>query len=97
MLHTQKTEKDPGSCDRDAKCHHRGKSFRRAGLANSGGLVDLLLLVNTELARTAVNEQQKATNDGQDLEEVVLGEVLVGVVLVELCLQSAYTYPYIYI
>lgn len=46
-------------------------------------LVDLLLLVDGELAGAAVDEQQKAANDGKDLEEVVLGEVLVGVVLVE--------------
>lgn len=47
-------------------------------------LVDLLLLVDAELARAAVDEQQKTANDGQDLEEVVLGEILVRVVLVEL-------------
>jgi hypothetical protein len=47
-------------------------------------LVDLLLLVDAELAGAAVDEQQEATNDGEDLEEVVLGEVLVGVVLVKL-------------
>ena len=51
-------------------------------------LVDLLLLVDAELAGAAVNEQQEATDNGEDLEEVVLGEVLVGVVLVELGTQS---------
>jgi hypothetical protein len=48
------------------------------------GLVDLLLLVDAELARAAVDEQEKAADDGEDLKEVVLGEVLVGVVLMEL-------------
>jgi hypothetical protein len=47
-------------------------------------LVDLLLLVNAELAWAAVDEEKESTDDGQDLEEVVLGKVLVGVVLVEL-------------
>ena len=47
-------------------------------------LVNLLLLVDTELARTAVDQEQKATDNGQDLEEIVLGEVLVGVVFVKL-------------
>jgi hypothetical protein len=47
-------------------------------------LVDLLLLVDAELARAAVDQQQKAADDGEDLEEVVLGKVLVGVVLMEL-------------
>ena len=47
-------------------------------------LVDLLLLVDTELPGTAIDEQQETTNNGEDLEEVVLGEVLVRVVLVEL-------------
>jgi hypothetical protein len=46
-------------------------------------LVDLLLLVNAELAWAAVDEEKESTDDGQDLEEVVLGKVLVGVVLVE--------------
>lgn len=47
-------------------------------------LVDLLLLVNAELARAAVDQQEKATNNGENLEEIVLGEILVGVLLVEL-------------
>lgn len=47
-------------------------------------LVDLLLLINAKLAGAAVDEEQETTNNRQDLEEVVLGKVLVGVVLVEL-------------
>lgn len=47
-------------------------------------LVDLLLLVDAELAGTAVDQQQQATDNGKDLKEVILGEVLVGVVLVKL-------------
>lgn len=47
-------------------------------------LVNLLLLVDGELAGAAVDEQQETADNREDLEEVVLGEVLVGVVLVEL-------------
>jgi hypothetical protein len=47
-------------------------------------LVDLLLLVDAVFSWTAVYEQQESANDGKDLEKVVLGKVLVGVVLVEL-------------
>lgn len=47
-------------------------------------LVNLLLLVKAELARAAVDQQEESTDDGQDLEEVVLGKILVGVVLVQL-------------
>ena len=47
-------------------------------------LVHLLLLVEADLAGTHVDEEEQTADDGQDLEEVVLGEVLVGVVLVEL-------------
>lgn len=48
-------------------------------------LVDLLLLVDAKLAWAAVDKQEQAADDGEDLEEVVLGEVLVGVVFVKLC------------
>ena len=48
------------------------------------GLVNLLLLVDTELTGAAVDQEQQTADNGQDLEEVVLGEVLVRVVLVEL-------------
>jgi hypothetical protein len=34
------------------------------------------------LSGAAVDEEQKTANDGEDLEEVVLGEILVRVVLV---------------
>lgn len=47
-------------------------------------LVDLLLLVDGELAGAGVDEEEQTTDDGEDLEEVVLGKVLLGVVLVEL-------------
>lgn len=47
-------------------------------------LVYLLLLVDGELARAAVDEQKQTTDNREDLEEIVLGEVLVGVVLVKL-------------
>jgi hypothetical protein len=60
------------------------RSRRSHRHATAERLVDLLLLVDAELARTAVDQQQETANDGEDLEEVVLGEVLVRVVLVEL-------------
>ncbi len=47
-------------------------------------LIDLLLLIDTVLSWSTVDEEQKATDNGQDLEEIVLGEVLVWVRLVEL-------------
>ena len=47
-------------------------------------LVDLLLLVDAELPGAAVDQEEEATDDGEDLEEIVLGEVLVRVVLVQL-------------
>jgi hypothetical protein len=51
-------------------------------------LVHLLLLVKADLTGTHVDEEEKAADDGEDLEEVVLGEVLVGVVLVELWIKK---------
>ena len=54
------------------------------GLVCGAALVDLLLLVDAELAGAAVDKQQEAADDGEDLEEVVLGKVLVRVVLVQL-------------
>ena len=51
-------------------------------------LVNLLLLVDTELSGTAVDEQEETADDRKNLEEIVLGEVLVGVVLVKLVTQS---------
>ena len=47
-------------------------------------LVHLLLLVEAVLTGSHVDEQEKTADNGENLEEVVLGEVLVGVVLVEL-------------
>jgi hypothetical protein len=47
-------------------------------------LVHLLLLVNAVFARPTVYEKEETTDDGENLEEVVLGEVLVGVMLVKL-------------
>lgn len=49
-----------------------------------GRLVDLLLLIDAVLAWSTVDQEEKSTDDGEDLEEIVLGEILVGVVLVEL-------------
>jgi hypothetical protein len=66
--------------------HHHNHDDRRRHhhQRRVNGLVDLLLLVDAELARAAVDEQEQAADDGEDLKEVVLGEVLVGVVLMEL-------------
>lgn len=50
----------------------------------SSDLVNLLLLIDAELARAAVDQEKQTADDGQNLEEVVLGKILVGVVLVEL-------------
>jgi len=47
-------------------------------------LVDLLLLVDAIFSGAAVYEQQETANNREDLEEIVLGEVLVGMVLMEL-------------
>jgi hypothetical protein len=58
-----------------------------AKLLLRGSLVDLLLFVNAELAGATVDQQQEATNDGQDLEEIVFGKVLVRVVLVKLAMR----------
>lgn len=48
-------------------------------------LVNLLLLVDAELAGAAVDQEQQTADNGQNLEEIVLGKVLVRVVLVKLC------------
>jgi hypothetical protein len=47
-------------------------------------LVHLLLLIDAELAWATVDKEQETADNREDLEEVVLGKVLVGVVLVEL-------------
>uniref|UniRef100_A0A1Y1LG74 Uncharacterized protein n=1 Tax=Photinus pyralis TaxID=7054 RepID=A0A1Y1LG74_PHOPY len=52
-------------------------------MCHLGRLVDLLLLINTELTRATVDQQEQTTDDREDLEEIVLGKVLVWVVLVE--------------
>lgn len=57
--------------------------FLAASLLRSA-LVNLLLLVDTELTRTHVDQEEKTTNDREDLEEIVLSEVLVRVVVVQL-------------
>lgn len=54
----------------------------------SDPLVNLLLLVDAKLAGASVGEKQKTTDDGENLEEIVLGEVLVGVMLVKLERQA---------
>ena len=53
-------------------------------IARARCLVNLLLLVDTELARTAVDQEKETADDGEDLEEVVLGKVLVGMMVMEL-------------
>lgn len=47
-------------------------------------LVNLLFLIHAQLTGSHVHQQQQATHDGKDLEEIVFGEVLVRVVLVQL-------------
>lgn len=55
-----------------------------------GRLVDLLFLINAVFTGTAVDEQQETANNGEDLEEVVLGKILVRVVGMELSSLSAW-------
>ena len=47
-------------------------------------LVDLFLLIDAIFARSTIYQQQEPPNDREDLEEVVLGKVLVGVVFMKL-------------
>lgn len=47
-------------------------------------LVDLLLLVKADLTWSHIYQKQQTTNNGENLEKVVLGEVLQRVVWVEL-------------
>ena len=60
------------------------KDEAAAARSQLASLVDLFLLVEADLAGAAVDEEQQTADDRQDLEEVVLGKVLVGVVFVEL-------------
>ena len=62
----------------------RGPSTYGEGRSRRRRLVHLLLLVEAVLTGSHVDEQEKTADNGENLEEVVLGEVLVGVVLVEL-------------
>lgn len=48
------------------------------------GLVYLLLLINAELAWPTVDQEQETADNRENLEEVVLGKILVGVMLVKL-------------
>jgi hypothetical protein len=52
--------------------------------ATRSRLINLLLLVDAVFSWTAVDQEEEAADNGQDLEEVVLGEVLVWVCVVEL-------------
>lgn len=45
-------------------------------------LVDLFLLVEAYLSRTHVDQKKQSTHDRQDLEEIVLGKILVWVMWV---------------
>lgn len=58
--------------------------LRSSHIQSEAHLVNLLLLVDTELTRTHVDQEEKATDNREDLEEIVLSEVLVGVVVVQL-------------
>lgn len=46
--------------------------------------VHLLLLIDTVFARPTIDQQQESSNNRENLEEVVLGEVLVWMVLMKL-------------
>lgn len=47
-------------------------------------LIHLLLLIDRVFSWSAIHKKEETTDDGEDLEEIVFGEVLVGVVLMEL-------------
>jgi hypothetical protein len=61
-----------------------GLPINKTTRAGCSALVDLLLLVDAELPGAAVDQEKQTAHDREDLEEVVLGEVLVRVVLVKL-------------
>jgi hypothetical protein len=44
----------------------------------------LLLLIDAIFARSTIDQQKESTNNRENLEEVVLGKVFVGVVLMKL-------------
>lgn len=52
-------------------------------------LIDFLLLVERHLPWAHIDQKQQSSNNGEDLEEVVFGEILVRVVGVELLLPLA--------
>lgn len=52
--------------------------------SSKGNLVDLLLLVDAKLSGAHVDQEEETTDNREDLEEIVLSEVLVGVVVVQL-------------
>lgn len=58
---------------------HNGPLILRSRVRSAWSLVDLLLLVDRELSGAHIDQEKQATDDGEDLEEVVLGEVLVRV------------------
>lgn len=71
------------------------RSFFQSWFRDSGtlrpritNLVNLLLLVDAVLSRPTVHQQEETANNRENLEEVVLREVLVGVRFVELQLVS---------
>jgi len=47
-------------------------------------LVHLFLLIEAVFTRPTIHKQQETANDRQDLEKIVFGEILMGMVLVEL-------------
>jgi hypothetical protein len=47
-------------------------------------LVHLLLLVDAVFTGSAVDQQKESADDGENLKEIVLGKILVGVVFMEL-------------
>jgi hypothetical protein len=47
-------------------------------------LVDFLLFIDTNGSGTHIDQKQEPAHDGKDLEEIVLGEILVGVMRMKL-------------
>jgi hypothetical protein len=64
--------------------HFLGVSSDMAFPPYSSSLVDLFLLIDAIFSRSTIYQQQEPPDNREDLEEVILGKVLVGVVLMKL-------------
>jgi hypothetical protein len=74
------------SCMRQERRKFKKDSPCVRGVGDFVGLVYFLLLINAQLARSHIDQQQQSTHNAENLEEIVFGEVFVGVMGVELSL-----------